>query len=78
MNKLRNAGIIGTGSCLPDKIVTNQDMEKIVDTTDEWVRTRTGISVSKIKYFCQSLCTDYKYFVKAPCSYKAVCNGKPV
>ena len=44
MNKLRNAGIIGTGSCLPDKIVTNQDMEKIVDTTDEWVKTRTGIS----------------------------------
>jgi len=44
MNKLRNAGIIGTGSCLPDKIVTNQDMEKIVDTTDEWIRTRTGIS----------------------------------
>jgi len=44
MKKLRNAGIIGTGSCLPDKIVTNQDMEKIVDTTDEWVKTRTGIS----------------------------------
>ena len=44
MNKLRNAGIIGTGSCLPDKIVTNQDMEKTVDTTDEWIRTRTGIS----------------------------------
>ncbi|HQL35326.1 MAG TPA: beta-ketoacyl-ACP synthase III [Bacillota bacterium] len=44
MNKLRNAGIIGTGSCLPDKIVTNRDMEKIVDTTDEWINTRTGIS----------------------------------
>ncbi|HOH89575.1 MAG TPA: beta-ketoacyl-ACP synthase III [Bacillota bacterium] len=48
MNKLRNAGIIGTGSCLPDKIVTNQDMEKIVDTTDEWIRTRTGISERRI------------------------------
>jgi len=44
MNKLRNAGIIGTGSCLPDKIVTNRDMEEIVDTTDEWINTRTGIS----------------------------------
>jgi 3-oxoacyl-[acyl-carrier-protein] synthase-3 len=35
--------IIGTGRCLPEKIVTNQDLEQIVDTTDEWIRTRTGI-----------------------------------
>lgn len=38
-----NAGIIGTGAALPDKIVTNADLEKIVDTSDEWIRTRTGI-----------------------------------
>jgi len=35
--------IIGTGSYLPEKIVTNADMEKIVDTTDQWIRERTGI-----------------------------------
>jgi 3-oxoacyl-[acyl-carrier-protein] synthase-3 len=35
--------IIGTGRCLPEKIVTNQDLEQIVDTTDEWIRSRTGI-----------------------------------
>lgn len=35
--------IIGTGSYLPENIVTNADMEKIVDTTDEWIRSRTGI-----------------------------------
>jgi len=35
--------IAGTGSYLPKKIVTNQDLEKMVDTTDEWIRTRTGI-----------------------------------
>jgi 3-oxoacyl-[acyl-carrier-protein] synthase-3 len=35
--------IAGTGSYLPEKIVTNADLEKIVDTTDEWIRTRTGI-----------------------------------
>lgn len=35
--------IIGTGSYLPEKIVTNADMEKIVDTSDEWIRSRTGI-----------------------------------
>jgi 3-oxoacyl-[acyl-carrier-protein] synthase-3 len=37
------AGILGTGSYLPEKIVTNKDMEKLVDTNDEWIVTRTGI-----------------------------------
>lgn len=35
--------IAGTGSYLPKKIITNEDLEKMVDTTDEWIRTRTGI-----------------------------------
>ena len=35
--------IAGTGSYLPEKVVTNSDLEKMVDTTDEWIRTRTGI-----------------------------------
>lgn len=35
--------IIGTGSYLPEKVLANADLEKIVDTTDEWIRTRTGI-----------------------------------
>lgn len=36
--------IIGVGGYLPDKIITNFDLEKIVDTTDEWIKTRTGIT----------------------------------
>ncbi len=36
--------VIGTGSYLPEKVVTNEDLARTVDTTDEWVRTRTGIS----------------------------------
>lgn len=40
---LRSVGILGTGSYLPENKVTNFDMEKIVDTSDEWIRTRTGI-----------------------------------
>src|ERR1700739_3285820 len=36
--------IAGTGSYLPEKILTNRDLEKLVDTSDEWIRTRTGIS----------------------------------
>lgn len=35
--------IIGTGSCLPERIVTNQDLAEIMDTSDEWISTRTGI-----------------------------------
>jgi 3-oxoacyl-[acyl-carrier-protein] synthase-3 len=35
--------IAGTGSHLPEKVVTNFDLEKVVDTSDEWIRTRTGI-----------------------------------
>ncbi len=38
------ARITGTGSYLPEKIMTNADIEKIVDTTDEWIRERTGIT----------------------------------
>lgn len=37
------ARIIGTGSCLPEKVVSNQDLEEMIDTTDEWIRSRTGI-----------------------------------
>ncbi len=37
------ARIIGTGSYLPEKVMTNKDLEKIVDTTDDWIRERTGI-----------------------------------
>ena len=35
--------IIGTGKYLPERILTNFDLEKMVETTDEWIRTRTGI-----------------------------------
>jgi len=36
-------GIWGTGSALPEKVVTNFDLEKLVDTTDKWITERTGI-----------------------------------
>jgi 3-oxoacyl-[acyl-carrier-protein] synthase III len=43
-----NAGIVGIGRYLPEKIVTNADLEKMVDTSDEWIRTRTGIEERRI------------------------------
>ena len=36
--------IVGTGSYLPEKVLTNHDLEKTMDTSDEWIRERTGIS----------------------------------
>lgn len=40
---MRAAGIVGTGIYVPERVVTNFDLEKIVDTSDEWIQTRTGI-----------------------------------
>lgn len=44
----RSAGIVGLGSYLPKKILTNEDLEKMVETNDEWIKTRTGISQRRI------------------------------
>jgi len=43
-----NVGILGLGAYLPSKKLTNFDLEKIVETTDEWIRTRTGIQERRI------------------------------
>lgn len=45
---MKYSRIIGTGSYLPEKTVTNADLEKILDTTDEWIRDRTGISERRV------------------------------
>ncbi|KIL45675.1 beta-ketoacyl-ACP synthase III [Jeotgalibacillus soli] len=42
------AGVLGIGRYLPDTVVTNLDLEKKMDTTDEWIRTRTGIEERRI------------------------------
>lgn len=43
-----NAGIIGLGKYSPEKVLTNFDLEKMMDTSDEWIRTRTGIEERRI------------------------------
>ncbi|MCL6636538.1 MAG: beta-ketoacyl-ACP synthase 3, partial [Alicyclobacillus sp.] len=42
------AGILGTGSALPQRVLTNADLEQMVDTNDEWIVTRTGIRERRI------------------------------
>ncbi|MBI4025999.1 MAG: ketoacyl-ACP synthase III [Verrucomicrobia bacterium] len=45
---LRSASITGTGSCLPNRVLTNADLEKTVETSDEWITSRTGIRERRI------------------------------
>jgi 3-oxoacyl-[acyl-carrier-protein] synthase-3 len=45
---MKRASIIGTGSYVPKKVMTNFDIEKMVDTTDEWIMERTGIRERRI------------------------------
>ena len=47
MSKI-TAAITAVGGFVPEDILTNADLEKMVDTTDEWIRTRTGISERRI------------------------------
>lgn len=42
------AGLIGVGKYVPPAVVTNEDLEKKIDTSDEWIRTRTGIEERRI------------------------------
>lgn len=44
----RRVGILGMGAYMPEKVLTNFDLEKIVDTSDEWIQTRTGIKERRI------------------------------
>jgi 3-oxoacyl-[acyl-carrier-protein] synthase III len=48
MKKSGKIKILGTGMYVPEKILTNEDLEKMVDTSDEWITTRTGIKERRI------------------------------
>lgn len=48
--------IVGTGSYLPEKVLTNADLEKFVDTNDEWIRSRTGIERRHVASETQTTC----------------------
>ncbi|MFO1076949.1 MAG: beta-ketoacyl-ACP synthase III [Planctomycetota bacterium] len=45
---LRRVGILGTGSCLPDRVLTNRELERLVETSDAWIRERTGVNERRI------------------------------
>src|SRR3982751_7130482 len=45
---LRTVSIVGTGSYVPEKVLTNEDLSRMVDTSDEWITTRTGIKERRV------------------------------
>lgn len=47
-NVLNDVSIIGVGRCVPEKVITNEDISKIVDTNDEWIVSRTGIKERRV------------------------------
>lgn len=68
------ARIIGTGSYLPERVLTNQDLEKIVDTSDEWIVSRTGMRERRI-----AADNEYASDMGAQAARKALeASGKPV
>jgi 3-oxoacyl-[acyl-carrier-protein] synthase-3 len=48
LDKSPHSMIVGTGVGIPNKVLTNHDFEQMVDTTDEWIRTRTGIETRHV------------------------------
>jgi 3-oxoacyl-[acyl-carrier-protein] synthase-3 len=48
MSEVKRAEIIGTGSAVPERVLSNKDLEKIVETSDEWIVTRSGIRERRI------------------------------
>ncbi len=45
---MHRAVVLGTGSCLPERVLTNNDLEQMVKTSDEWITSRTGIRTRRI------------------------------
>ncbi|MDX1795273.1 MAG: beta-ketoacyl-ACP synthase III [Hydrogenovibrio sp.] len=66
--------IIGTGGYLPEKVMTNKDLEKIVDTSDEWIRERTGIEQRRIAADGETTC-DLAYQASLQALDMASVNG---
>ena len=52
---MRITRIVGTGSCVPERKITNSDLAEWMETSDEWIRSRTGIGERRITDACTTL-----------------------
>jgi 3-oxoacyl-[acyl-carrier-protein] synthase III len=72
---MRNSKIAGVGHYVPEKVVTNQDLEKLMDTSDEWIRERTGIQ--ERRYFQEGVDTTSNMGAKASMKALEMAGLKP-
>ena len=68
--------IVGTGGYLPEKVLTNADLEKIVDTTDEWITSRTGIKERHIAAEGETTCDLAEHAAKAAIEMAGINNDE--
>src|SRR5437867_3211903 len=66
----RTCSITSVGSYVPEKVLTNSDLEKMVDTSDEWITTRTGIRQRRI-----AAPTEYTSDMAAKAALRAMAKG---
>lgn len=78
MLEVRPVSILATGSYLPPDILTNADLEKMVDTTDEWITTRTGIKQRHILRDTEKCTSDLGYEAGKRCLEAAGCPADQV
>ena len=65
--------IAGTGRYLPERVMTNFDLEKIVETSDEWIRTRTGVErrhIAADDQMTSDLCVEAAKTSHRRCGYR--------
>ena len=72
---MRNSKIAGVGHYVPEKVVTNKDLEKLMDTSDEWIRERTGIQ--ERRYFQEGVDTTSNMGAKASMKALEMAGLKP-
>ena len=73
---MKYSKIVGTGGYLPEKVLTNADMEKIVDTTDEWITSRTGIKQRHIAAEGETTCDLAEHAAKAAIEMAGIKNDE--
>ena len=72
---MRNAAITGWGKCLPPAVLTNSDLASFLDTTDEWVLTRTGIRERRISHV---LLEELAYVASSRALAAAALDGREI
>ena len=73
---MKYSKIVGTGGYLPEKVLTNADIEKIVDTTDEWITSRTGIKERHIAAEGETTCDLAEHAAKSAIEMAGIRNDE--